>query len=141
MREMTRDGLTFTVPDAWRADVEASPDGWTLTLQSPGAAFAVVRLDRNLPDPAEMLAAALEGFRSEYRELEVEPALETIAGDLALGHDLEFLSLDLDVVGWLRAFHGPAGTVLVVCQVPDAERVEHEPPLRALTASMRVEEE
>jgi len=137
MRELSRDGLTFRFPEAWKVvEEEAAEAGWTLTLQTPGDAFALIRLDRTLPEPGEMLEEALAGLRSEYRDIDVETALETIAGDVAVGHDVEFLSLDLPVSCWTRSFHGPAGTVLVYCQVSDADREEHEPALRNLTASM-----
>ncbi|MBY0229090.1 MAG: hypothetical protein K2W96_07425 [Gemmataceae bacterium] len=140
MKRIERDGLSFPVPEDWKFDDERAADGWTLTLQSAGTAFAVVRLDRNLPDPEEMIEAAMEALRAEYRDLEEEPALETIAGDMAHGTDLEFLSLDVPTTCWLRGFHGPAGTVLVMCQVSDLDRVENEPALRAITSGMRTEE-
>jgi hypothetical protein len=120
--------------------MEASANGWTLTLQSPGVAFAVIELDRTLPEPGRMLEAALAAWRSEYRDVEAEPALEAVCGEVALGHEVELLAMDLPVLCWTRSFHGPAGTVLVVCQVPDLEREEHEPALRQLTSAMRIEE-
>jgi hypothetical protein len=140
MKTFTRDGLVFQYPDGWKEDFEPSEDGWTLTLQGPGSAFAVVRLDQTLPEPGEMLEAALAAWRSEYRDVEVEPAMESIAGDLAAGHEVEFLSMDLPVLCWTRSFFGPAGTVLVLCQVGDTDREESEPALRAITATMRVED-
>lgn len=140
MKLFARDGLSFQYPEAWKEEFEPGPDGWTLTLQGPGSAFGVVRLDRNLPEPSEMLEAALEAWRSEYRDVEVQPAMETIAGDVAMGHEVEFLGMDLPVLCWTRSFYGPAGTVLVLCQLSDKEREESEPALRAITATMRVED-
>ena len=87
-----------------------------------------------------MLAAVLEALRAEYRDLEVEPALETIAGEVAVGDDIEFQSLDVPTAAWTRSFDGPAGTVLVLCQVSDMDREENEPLLRAVTSGMRSEE-
>jgi hypothetical protein len=140
MKTFARDGLAFDYPDGWKEELEPATDGWTLTLQGPGTAFAVVRLDQTQPEPGEMLEAALAAWRSEYRDVEVEPAMEMIAGDLAMGHEVEFLSMDLPVLCWTRSFNGPAGTVLVLCQVGGRDREESEPALRAITATMRVED-
>jgi hypothetical protein len=59
---------------------------------------------------------------------------------MAVGHDVEFFSLDLSVTAWTRCFYGLAGTVLVLCQVSGADDEEYEPALRAICASMRSEE-
>ena len=125
MKRYDRDGLSFPYPDGWRVEEEDSPDGWTVTVQSPSTAFAVVRLDQSLPEPEQMMEAAMEAMRAEYRDLEVEPALETVAGEVATGNDIEFLSLDVPTTCLLRSFHGQAGTVLVLCQVSDMDREEN----------------
>src|SRR4051812_18103304 len=109
MKEFSMDGLAFTFPDSWKVESEPGDDGWTLTLQSGSTAFAVIQLDRTLPEPGQLLDEALDALRGEYRDIDVEPALETIAGEVALGHEVEFQSLDVPVTCWTRAFHGPAG--------------------------------
>lgn len=140
MKHFNEDGLTFEYPAEWKVDLDRASDGWTATLQSPGTAFAVVRLDRSLPEPEAMLGATLEALQAEYPDVEAEPALETISGDLAAGHDIDFFSMDLPTACWTRSFYGAAGTVLVLCQVSDLDREVYEPALRALTRSMRTEE-
>jgi hypothetical protein len=140
-KEFTADGLSFVYPDDWTLEREDSPTGWTVTLQSPGSAFAVVYLNRELPPIEQVALTTLEALQAEYPHLEAESAVETIAGEMAVGHDIEFFSLDMPVMCWTRSFYGPAGTVLVQCQVPSPEEVEYEPALRAICASMRAEEE
>jgi hypothetical protein len=141
MKHFNEDGLSFSYPDEWTIERETGPEGWTVSLQSPGTAFAVVRLDRTMQDVRDVAAAALEALREDYPTLDATSAVETMAGDMAIGHDIEFISLDLTNSCWTRCFYGPAGTVLVLCQVSDVDSTEYEPALRALCASMRSEDE
>jgi hypothetical protein len=134
------DGISFDYPDNWTIERETTDDGWTVTLQSPGTAFVLVRLDRNLPLAEDVATVSLEALREDYPDLEARSAVETMASEMAIGHDIEFFSLDLAVSACTRVFYGLAGTVLVFCQVSDADEEEHEPVLRAIRASMRLEE-
>jgi hypothetical protein len=60
---------------------------------------------------------------------------------MAIGHDINFFSLDLSITCWTRCFYSDAGTVLVMCQASDLELEQTEPLLRAILASLKVEEE
>lgn len=134
------DGISFVPPDGWSLEREPTDDGWTVTIQSPGTAFAMVRLDKSMPAVQDVAAATLEALRADYPELEADTAVETVGGEMAVGHDVEFFSLDLSVTAWTRCFYGLGGTVLVLCQVSGADDEEYEPALRALCASIRSEE-
>jgi hypothetical protein len=140
-KHFQEDGLSFSYPDDWRIEHEEADDGWTVTLQSPGSAFALIQLDRNLPDPRQMVHEALETLKSDYPSLEAESALETVAGEMALGHDIEFFSLDMLNTAWTRSFFSLAGTVFVLCQATGADEEDYEPALRQICASMRHEED
>ncbi len=140
-RHFEEDGLSFDYPDDWHCHREEMDNGWTVTLQSPGAAFATITLDRDLPDPQEMIEAAHAALKAEYPSLEAEAMIETIAGEMAIGHDMEFFSLDMATLCRTRSFHGLAGTVLILCQTTDADDEDYEPVLSRLLASMRCEEE
>jgi hypothetical protein len=141
MKEFSEDGLSFSYPDDWQIVREPSDDGWTVTLQSPGTAFAVVRLDRDMPTTEEVAMAALEALKEDYPDLEAESVIDMLAGEMAIGHDFQFFSLDLATTCWTRSFYGPAGTVLVLCQVSDIDPESYEPALRGICASMRAETE
>ena len=138
--DFASDGLSFRYPVGWTLEREDSDEGWTVLLQSPGTAFALFRLDRSLPTPEEVVTTALNALKEDYPKLEAEPAIENLAGEMAIGHDIEFFSLDLVVHSWTRSFFGPAGTLLVLCQVSDVDADECEPLLRALRASLRADE-
>src|SRR5262249_26042675 len=88
-------GVRFAYPSDW--DLEESEEGEAtpVEVQAPGGlAFALVRAYETSPDPASVADEVLEAMREEYPELEVAPAMETIAGHRATGYDLEFFSLD-----------------------------------------------
>jgi hypothetical protein len=140
VKEFHEDGITFRYPENWRLDREPMDNGWTVQVQSPDTAFLVVSFDPDLPTPEEMAQTALEALREEYPELESDPHVDTLAGQMAIGHDVRFFSLDLTNTCWIRSFYSDAGTVLVMCQSNDLDLEQNEPILRAICASMRVEE-
>ena len=138
--EFNEDGVSFSYPDNWRLEREEDDEGWAVTLQSPGTAFALLRLDRSLPRTEDMVRTTLDALREDYKELEAEPAIDMLAGEMAVGHDINFFSFDLSNTCWTRSLYGGAGTLLVMCQFPDIEQAEYEPALRAICASLKVEE-
>jgi hypothetical protein len=134
-------GVHFRYPTNWRLEREETATGWTVTLQSPGTAFVTVTLDEDMPDAAHVAATALEALRDVYPELEADECMDSVAGQPAVGHEIHFFSLDLTNTCWTRSFYSPRGTVLVLCQTSDLEFQASEPVLRAICASLEVEEE
>ncbi len=141
MKDFNKDGLSFSYPEDWKMEREDDADGWTVSLQSPGTAFAMIRLDQELPTTEEVAITALEALKDDYPALEVKSTVDMLAGEMAIGHDLQFFSLDLATTCWTRSFYGTAGTVLVMCQVSDIDQETYEPALRGICASMRSEAE
>jgi hypothetical protein len=139
--DFSADGVSFSYPENWTLEREDGEDGWTVTVQGAGSAFALVRLDRTLPEPEEVAEATLEALRAEYPDLEAESANEMMFGEMAVGHDIGFFTLDLPVTCWTRCVYGGAGTVLLMCQFSDPEQEDAEPVLRAIAASLRVAQE
>ncbi len=135
------DGITFLYPENWELQREESATGWTISLQSPDTAFLVVAYDAEMPEMELMAQTALDALRGEYEDLEAEDCLETLAGQPAVGHDVRFFSLDLTNTCWIRSFYGGRGTVLVMWQANDLELERNEPVLRAICASLKVEED
>src|SRR5437868_6273020 len=115
-------GVRFEYPGDW--EVEVTDDGpiTTVALQSPGGlAFALVTMDDSCPAPAEVADEALTSMREEYPGLDATPALETINGQPAVGHDVEFISLDMTNTCAIRCFRTPRRTVLVFGQWSDLD--------------------
>ncbi|MFO0875940.1 MAG: hypothetical protein U0840_00955 [Gemmataceae bacterium] len=140
MKQFIADGLAFTYPADWKLEQEDSAEGWTVTLQSPGTAFAVIQLDRDLPDPRQVVEEALGALREDYPNLEADSALENIAGEMALGHDIEFIHLDMLNSCRTRSFYGPAGTVFLLCQWSGADSEDFESSLDGIVKSVKSEE-
>ena len=140
VKQFDEDGVSFRYPDDWALEREEAENGWTATLQSKGTAFLVVTLDRAMPEPQQMVHAALEALRSEYPQLDADAAVDMVAGEMAVGHDIAFFSFDLPVTAWTRSLYCGAGTLLVYWQANDLELPTTEPVLRAICASLRVEE-
>jgi hypothetical protein len=60
-------------------------------------------------------------MREEYPTLDVAPAGETIGGHPAIGHDVEFFSLDVTSACAIRCFRTDRRTVLLFGQWSDLE--------------------
>ena len=140
VKQFDEDGVSFRYPDDWTLEREETEDGWTATLQSKETAFLVVTLDRRMPEPEQMVETALEALKSEYPGLEADPALDMLAGEMAVGHDIQFFSFDLPNTAWTRSLYCGAGTLLVYWQANDLELEATEPVLKAITGSLKVEE-
>ena len=135
-----REGISFRYPESWRLEREEADGGWTVLLQSPGTAFLTLTCDENLPTLEEMAETVLTTLRADYPTLDAEERVEKFAGQMAVGHDISFISLDLTNSCWTRSFYSETGTVLVLWQANDDELEEYGPVLRAVCASLRVAE-
>jgi len=133
-------GIRFLYPENWRLERTDTDEGWTVVVQSPETAFLLLTVNEELPSTEEMLATALDALKADYPELEYEDSVAPIAGQPAVGHDIRFISLDLTNTCWTRSFHCPTGTVLVLCQCTDIENEINESVLRAICASLEVDD-
>ena len=141
----SRDGVRFQYPTNWALEVEAgSPDGgdagWTATVQSPGTAFVVVSLRPDADTPGRLADEALAALAAEYPGLESDPAVGSLGGLPAVGHDFDFLAVDAVVTGWTRCVETGAGPLLVLCQVAQYDKDANGPVLHAVSASVEVDE-
>jgi hypothetical protein len=134
-------GLHFRYPENWKIERQETEDGWTVSVQSPETAFLMICLREDMPGTNDLADAALEALKEEYEELEADACIESVGGQPAVGHDIRFFSLDLPNTCWTRSFYCAQGTVLLLCQLNDLELDTNEPVLRAICASMQVDEE
>jgi hypothetical protein len=134
------DGISLDYPDDWKLDREESGDGWTVQLQSAGTAFLTLTCDKSGATAEEIAAAALDALKAEYPTLEVQAKVGNLAGQMAVGHDIQFFSLDLTNTCWTRSIYGAEGVLLLLCQCNDLELEQYEPVLRAICDSLTVEE-
>jgi hypothetical protein len=115
-------GVRFAYPPDWALEETDEGEVATVEVQAPGGlAFAFVRVDESGLDPASVTDEVLEAMRQEYPDLDVSPALETIAGHHATGYDVEFFSLDFTNGAAIRSFQTPERTVLIFGQWSDID--------------------
>jgi len=125
-------GIRFDYPADWELEEigvsdesEAVDEVLTISIQSKsGLAFMIVTLDTTCPAPAEMADQALSAMREEYPTLDSAPSLETIGGHRAVGHDVEFFTMDMTNACAIRCFRTPRRTVLVFGQWSDLDDEE-----------------
>jgi hypothetical protein len=135
-----RDNVRFQYPPDWQLETENDGDGWTVSLQGPGTAFLVVSYCAGIEDPGELVDAAVNGLRAEYPELDAVDAVETLAGQPALGADVSFVHFDLTNTCWIRAVGAPDGSLLVMAQCTDEELDEQGAALKIIMSTIAVDE-
>jgi hypothetical protein len=136
-----RDGIRFQYPGTWTVEEEEGDARWTVSVTSPETAFVVVSLRPEAHDPADLADQTLDAIKTEYKELDSENAVETVAGMLSIGHDIDFLTLDTAITCRTRCFDTPGGPLLVMTQVSEYDRAANEPVLKAIVASLRIDQE
>lgn len=141
MEFFDQNGIRFQYPPDWSLEKEENPEGWSATIQSPGTAFIFILCDLGMPQAEELAEATLESLKSDYPNLESEPAIENIGGQAAIGHDMEFFALDLAIECKTRCLYSPEGTVLILFQQSDEDEQKLGPALRALWKSIQVDME
>jgi hypothetical protein len=134
-------GIRFRYPENWLLEREENEDGWTVSLQSPGTAFLLLAVREDMPSADDLADTTLEALRQDYPDLEADDRVEVVAGQPAVGHDIRFFSLDLTNSCWTRSFRTAQGTILLLCQTSDLELDVTEPVLRAICASLTIEDE
>jgi hypothetical protein len=131
-------GIRFEYPHEWDLDVSDDGARSTVSVTSPdGLAFAMVTVDEDRPPPAEMVDEALGAMRDEYPDLEVSPAIEEIDGHKAVGHDLEFFSLDMLNGCAIRGFRTKRRTILVFEQWAELDHDASDPDPDDLMRAVR----
>src|SRR4051812_31239941 len=115
-------GIRFRYPADWSVEVTDEDSVTTVALHAPdGLAFGLVTVDDSRPAPITVAEQALEAMREEYPALDASPAEESIGGHRAVGHDVEFISLDMTNACAIRCFRTDRRTVLVFGQWSDLE--------------------
>jgi hypothetical protein len=139
-KEFHQHNIRFQYPENWQLEQEEIEGGWAVAVQSPGTAFWMLSVRQDEPEPADLLQQALTDMRESYPDLEAEAGQSMLAHHKAEGYVVRFFSFDLTNTCWIRGFRTDFGTILVLYQVNDLEMDQLAPLLRAICASLRVEE-
>ncbi len=138
--QFRKDGIRFQYPESWQLTREDADTGWTVSVQGPETAFFMLTFDAEMPDVDQVTETVLEALRADYPDLEADDAVESLAGQPALGHNIRFFSLDLTNTCCTRCFYADAGTILVMWQANDLDLENAEPIFKAICKSLHVEE-
>lgn len=136
-----RSGIQFQYPTNWALDLEEDGDSWTATVQSNELAFLLVSFRPDAADPAELVDEALAALEEEYKEIDSENVVESFNGRPALGHNVDFLTVDMAITCRTRGFDTPGGPALVMVQFSEHDREKNERVLDAICASMKFPQE
>lgn len=129
-------GLRFRYPSDWELAEELGETEASVTVRSADSAFWSVTVLRERPDPDAVLAAALDAYRDEYPELDIETFSARLVGRTVPAADIDFVCLELTSRASLRALQSDRCTLLVLSQVTDADMEEHGPILEAISESL-----
>jgi hypothetical protein len=135
-----RDGIAFQYPENWALEEAEHDAGWAVTVQSRDTAFLTLSYHADQDDLAVLADSVLTAFREEYKSVERDRALETIAGVPAVGYDLRFISMDLTNTAWVRALACEDGCLLILCEINDLELDSNGPVLKAIVKSLTIDD-
>ncbi len=136
-----RNGIRFQYPSNWSLDFEDGDEGWTATVQSQELSFVLVSLRADADAPAMLADEALAALREEYKELDAETYVGAFQGLPAIGHDINFLTVDTAIECRTRAVESPSGPLLVMTQASEYDRDKNGIVLEAILASFRFEDD
>lgn len=129
-------GLRFEYPDNWALEDAAEEEVEQVVVSSPHTAFWHLT---KYPADAELeplFDEALAALRTEYPDMETEPANDELESRPLLGFDVNFICLDLTNTCWLRGFQTDNATFLLMCQAEDREFAQVAPVFQAMLASL-----
>jgi len=133
-------GLRFDYPENWTVERETNEidegENEQVIVSSPETAFWHLSKHPPSADLESLFDDALATLRSEYKEMEVEPASELVDSQQLLGFDVNFICLDLTITCWLRGLQTDEATYLLLCQAEDRELDQASPVFRAMLASL-----
>lgn len=131
-----RFGLAFDHPDNWVVETDDSEERYAaVTVYSPGGAFWSISGHAAGGDALLLASAVVDQMREEYRELDCEPAEESIGGRSFTGYDLNFYCLDLTNTAQIRTLTTPGAIYLMISQADDREWDSVAPVFAAMTTS------
>ena len=137
MKQFNVAGVTFDYPTAWKADTEEAGGGFTTTLQGDTTALVLVSLRPDVETPGEVIAEALTALKTDYQTLDAVEVTDTLAGMPAIGHDIEFMTLDVTIYCKTRCTMTGDGPLLAMMQVSEYDIDVLEPIINEILATIQ----
>ena len=138
LKVFTRAGIAFQYPGNWTVEAEDDAPAWTVTVSSPGTAFAMISLRLEALTPTDVVDETLAALKAEYKELDAEPVVESLGGLPAVGPHIDFLTLDTSIACRSRCASTADGNLLAFTQVSELDRGQYEIVLRAMLRSLTI---
>ncbi len=134
-------GIQFSYPDNWSL-IDEDASGWPrrVSVQSPNTAYWELQIYPSEYSPVSLTQKALDVFREEYDDLDVQPVSETVDHHQIVGYDLDFLCLDFVVMCQVRSLSLGGQTLLLICQAESREYREEREVFEAITRSLKTAE-
>jgi hypothetical protein len=132
--------IRFLYPENWQVERQETEEGWTVAVQSPGAAFLMISRYDARPERDEVLKTSLQALKQDYADLEAEETTERIAKHQATGYDIDFFSLDTVNSCRLRSFRTRSSTYLIMTQYSGLDEETAAAVLRAILVSLQIDE-
>lgn len=132
-------GVRFEYPDGWELSHEHHDEDFTVTVESGGTAFWMLSVLAGRPTAEDVVAAALESFKTEYDSLDIYESADRICLLPTVATEVDFYELEMVNRASLRACETDATTIFVLSQMADTEREEIEPQLKAISDSLMCE--
>jgi hypothetical protein len=131
-----RFGLEFAYPDNWSVDADAGDgESSAVTVHAPDGGFWSVSVHPAGTAPESLAEAVSRQMREEYRDLDIEAAVDEVAGHALVGFDFNFYCLDLTNTAQVRTLSTPGAIYLILCQAEDREWEAVAPVFAAITTS------
>ena len=132
-------GVRFEYPDGWELSHEHHDEDFTVTVESGGTAFWMLSVLAGRPAAEDVVAAALESFKTEYDSLDVYESADRICLLPTVATEVDFYELEMVNRASLRACETDSTTIFVLSQMADTEREEIGPQLKAISDSLMCE--
>ena len=129
-------GLRFEYPDNWTIDQATAEQVEQIVVSSPNTGFWHLTKYAVGTELEPLFDEALAALRTEYPDMETEPAANELEAQLLSGFDVNFICLDLTNTCWLRGFQTSGATYLLMCQAEDREFAQVSPVFQAMLASL-----
>jgi len=131
-----RTGLRFEYPENWALDQATDEGVDQVVVTSPNTAFWHLSKYPADVELEPLFDEALAALRTEYPEMETEPAASVLEEKKLAGFDVNFVCLDLTNTCWLRGFQTDEATYLLLCQAEDREFAQVGIVFQAMLASL-----
>jgi len=142
MKKFQSDELEFVYPDNWTLFVNDGDEHsgkkrpMKLRSKAPNSSQLTIVLHEKFEDSDELLTRAVDAFKADYEDLEIDKASHTVAGFELVGFDITFFYLDLLVIVELRIVEREDDKVLMMIQSESREFDENRRLFEAITLSM-----